>query len=380
MEIKILGSGCAKCNEMERIARDTAATMGIEATIEHVDDFAQIMSFGVMTTPALVVDGKVRLAGRVPKPEEMALLLEAWLDPESQLGAALNFFLYDVPKVLTLLAVVIFCVAIIRSFFPPEKTRKMLSHSRLYGGNVAAALLGIVTPFCSCSAVPLFIGFVESGVPLGVTFSFLVASPMINEVAIVLLGGMFGWKIALLYVVAGLAIAITSGIVIGKLGLESWVEEYVYQIRMGEAAELPEQTWPERFAYARGYVKEIVGKVWPYVVVGIGIGAIMHGYIPDDFLAQYAGASNPLAVPLAVIVGVPLYSNAAGVVPLIGVLTQKGVSIGTSLAFMMAVVGLSLPEAIILRKVLKPKLIAVYFSVNAVGIMIIGYLFNAILG
>jgi len=302
------------------------------------------------------------------------------LEPESKLGASLNFFLYDVPKVLTLLAVVIFGVAIIRSFFPPEKTRKLLSHSRLYGGNVAAALLGIVTPFCSCSAVPLFIGFVESGVPLGVTFSFLVASPMINEVAIVLLGGMFGWKIALLYVVAGLAIAITSGIVIGKLGLESWVEEYVYQIRMGEAAELPEQTWPERFAYARDYVKEIVGKVWPYVVVGIGIGAIMHGYIPDDFLAQYAGASNPLAVPLAVIVGVPLYSNAAGVVPLIGVLTQKGVSIGTSLAFMMAVVGLSLPEAIILRKVLKPKLIAVYFGVNAVGIMLIGYLFNAILG
>ena len=302
------------------------------------------------------------------------------LEPESKLGASLNFFLYDVPKVLTLLAVVIFGVAIIRSFFPPERTRKLLSHSRLYGGNVAAALLGIVTPFCSCSAVPLFIGFVESGVPLGVTFSFLVASPMINEVAIVLLGGMFGWKIALLYVMAGLTIAITSGIIIGKLGLESWVEEYVYQIRMGETAELPEQTWPERLTYARGYVKEIVGKVWPYVVVGIGIGAIMHGYIPDDFLAQYAGAGNPLAVPLAVIVGVPLYSNAAGVVPLIGVLTQKGVSIGTSLAFMMAVVGLSLPEAIILRKVLKPKLIAVYFSVNAVGIILIGYLFNAILG
>ena len=298
----------------------------------------------------------------------------------SKAGLSINFFLYDVPKVLILLAVVIFFVAIIRSFFPPEKTRKMLSHTNLYGGNVAAALLGIVTPFCSCSAVPLFIGFVESGVPLGVTFSFLVASPMINEVAIVLLGGMFGWKIALLYVVSGLLIAITSGIFIGKLGLESWVEEYVYQIRMGDAGELPEQTWPERLAYARGYVGEIVGKVWPYVVVGIGLGAIMHGYIPDDFLAQYAGASNPLAVPLAVLVGVPLYSNAAGVVPLIGVLTQKGVSIGTSLAFMMAVVGLSLPEAIILRKVLKPKLIAVYFGVNAVGIMIIGYLFNAILG
>ncbi len=301
------------------------------------------------------------------------------LDPESKLGASVDFFLYDVPKVLILLAVVIFLVAIVRSFFPPEKTRTLLSHSRLYGGNVAAALLGIVTPFCSCSAVPLFIGFVESGVPLGVTFSFLVASPMINEVAIVLLGGMFGWKIALLYVVSGLVIAITSGIFIGKLGLESWVEEYVYEIRMGDAGELPEQTWPERFAYARGYVAEIVGKVWPYVVGGIAIGAVMHGYIPDDFLAQYASADNPLAVPLAVLVGVPLYSNAAGVVPLIGVLTQKGVSVGTSLAFMMAVVGLSLPEAIILRKVLKPKLIAVYFSVNAVGIMAIGYLFNAIL-
>jgi uncharacterized protein len=302
------------------------------------------------------------------------------LEEGTKLAASVNFFLYDVPKVLILLAVVIFFVAIIRSFFPPERTRKYLSHSRLYGGNVMAATLGIVTPLCSCSAVPLFIGFVESGVPLGVTFSFLVASPMINEVAIVLLGGMFGWQIALLYIVCGLFLAITSGIIIGKLGLESWVEPYVYEIRMGEAGELPEQTWSERFAYARGYVKEIVGKVWPYVVAGIGIGAIMHGYVPDDFLAQYANAGNPLAVPLATIIGVPLYSNAAGVVPIIGVLTQKGVSIGTSLAFMMAVVGLSLPEAIILRKVLTPKLIAVYFGVNAVGIMLIGYLFNAILG
>jgi uncharacterized protein len=301
------------------------------------------------------------------------------LAPTSKLGMSVNFFLYDVPKVLVLLAVVIFFVAIIRSFFPPEKTRKMLSHTNLYGGNVAAALLGIVTPFCSCSAVPLFIGFVESGVPLGVTFSFLVASPMINEVAIILLGGMFGWKIAALYIVSGLVIAITSGIIIGKLGLEGWVEEYVYQIRVGDAGELPDQTWRDRLAYATSYVGEIVGKVWPYVVVGIGVGAVMHGYIPDDFLAKYAGAGNPLAVPLAVLVGVPLYSNAAGVVPLIGVLTQKGVAIGTSLAFMMAVVGLSLPEAIILKKVLKPKLIAVYFGINAVGIMMIGYLFNAIL-
>jgi len=304
-----------------------------------------------------------------------------WLGllPTSRLGASVDFFLYDVPKVLALLTVVIFFVAIVRSFFPPEKTRKVLSHTRLFGGNIAAALLGVVTPFCSCSAVPLFIGFVESGVPLGVTFSFLVASPMINEIAIILLWGLFGWKITLLYIVSGLFIAITSGIIIGKLGLESWVEEYVYQIRMGDAGELAEQTWPEKFAYARGYVAEIVGKVWPYVVVGIGLGAVMHGYIPADFLAKYAGPDNPFAVPLAVLVGVPLYSNAAGVIPLVSVLVEKGMAMGTVLAFMMAVVGLSLPEAIILRKVLKPKLIAVYFGINAVGIMAIGYLFNLIL-
>jgi uncharacterized protein len=301
------------------------------------------------------------------------------LSPTSRPGMSVDFFLFDVPKVLVLLAVVIFFVAIIRSFFPPEKTRKLLSHSRLYGGNVVAALLGIVTPFCSCSAVPLFIGFVESGVPLGVTFSFLVASPMINEVAIILLYGLFGWKITALYIGSGLVIAIVSGIIIGKLGLESWVEEYVYQIRMGEAGELPEQTWREKLSYAMSYVGEIVGKVWPYVVVGIGIGAVMHGYIPADALARYAGPGNPLAVPVAVLMGVPLYSNAAGVIPLVSVLTEKGVAMGTALAFMMAVVGLSLPEAIILRKVLKPKLIAVYFGVNAVGIIAIGYLFNAIL-
>lgn len=302
------------------------------------------------------------------------------LEPDSRLGEAVAFFFYDVPKVLTLLAVIVFFVAIIRSFFPPEKTRKYLSHSKLYLGNVLAALLGIVTPFCSCSAVPLFIGFVESGVPLGVTFSFLVASPMINEVAVILLGGMFGWKIAGIYILSGLVLAITSGIIIGKLGLEDWVEPYVYQIRMGDAGSLPEQSWRDRLIYARDYVGEIVGKVWPYVVVGIGIGAFMHGYVPDDFLAKYAGADNPFAVPIATMVGVPLYSGAAAMVPLVGVLTQKGVAIGTALAFMMAVVGLSLPEAIILRKVLKPKLVAVFFGVNALGIVAVGYLFNGLLG
>lgn len=301
------------------------------------------------------------------------------LERGSHLAASVNFFLYDVPKVLALLAVVIFMVAIIRSFFPPEKTRDMLSRSRLYGGNVAAAMLGIVTPFCSCSAVPLFIGFIESGVPLGVTFSFLVASPMINEVAVVLLGGMFGWKIAAIYVAAGLSIAITSGVVIGKLGLESWVEEYVYQIRMGETADPATPTWAERIAYARSYVAEIVGKVWPYVMGGIAVGAMIHGFVPDDFLARYASETNPFAVPVAVLVGVPLYSNAAGIVPLLDVLTDKGVATGTALAFMMATVALSVPEAIILRKVLKPRLIAVFFGINAVGIIAIGYLFNAIL-
>ena len=300
------------------------------------------------------------------------------LAPASKLGSSVDFFLYDVPKILLMLAVIVFAVAVIRSFFPPEKTRKFLSHSKLYAGNVLAAALGTVTPFCSCSAVPLFIGFVESGVPLGVTFSFLIASPMVNEVALILLFGMFGWKIAALYLAAGLVVAIIGGIVIGKLGLEHLVEEYVYTIKVGEA-EIVEPSWPDRFAYARGYVGEIVGKVWPYVVGGIAVGAVMHGYVPNDFLARYAGSGNPFAVPIAVLVGIPLYSNAAGVIPLVSVLTEKGVAMGTVLAFMMAVVGLSLPEFIILRKVLKPKLILIFAGINFVTITAIGYLFNWIL-
>ena len=300
------------------------------------------------------------------------------LAPASKLGSSVDFFLYDVPKILLMLAVIVFAVAVIRSFFPPEKTRKFLSHSKLYAGNVLAAALGTVTPFCSCSAVPLFIGFVESGVPLGVTFSFLIASPMVNEVALILLFGMFGWKIAALYLAAGLVVAIIGGIVIGKLGLEHLVEEYVYTIKVGEA-EIVEPSWPDRFAYARGYVGEIVGKVWPYVVGGIAVGAVMHGYVPDDFLARYAGSGNPFAVPIAVLVGIPLYSNAAGVIPLVSVLTEKGVAMGTVLAFMMAVVGLSLPEFIILRKVLKPKLILIFAGINFVTITAIGYLFNWVL-
>lgn len=297
------------------------------------------------------------------------------LDEASRPGQALAFFLYDVPKILVLLSVVVFLVAVIRSFFPPERTRRYLTHSGEYVGNVLAALLGVVTPFCSCSAVPLFIGFVEAGVPLGVTFSFLIASPMVNEVALVLLLGMFGWRVAGLYLVSGLAVAIVGGIALGRLGLESQIEEYVLKIRMGEAA-VPTMTWPERLRYARGYVGEIVGKVWPYVVVGIAIGGFMHGYIPEDALVRYAGPGNPLAVPFAVGLGIPLYSNAAGIVPIVSVLVDKGVAIGTVLAFMMAVTALSVPEFVILRKVMKPKLIATFIAINFVTITFTGYLFN----
>jgi len=297
------------------------------------------------------------------------------LSPDSRLGEAVNFFLYDVPKILILLAVIIFFVAIVRSFFPPEKARRYLSHSREYMGNALAALLGVVTPFCSCSAVPLFIGFVESGVPLGVTFSFLIASPMVNEVALVLLLGLFGWKVAGLYMVSGLAVAIVGGIVLGRLGLEDEIEEYVRKIRMGEA-DIPVLRWPERVTYARGYVSEIVGKVWLFVVIGIAIGGFMHGYIPADALARYAGPDNPLAVPVAVGMGIPLYSNAAGVIPIVSVLTDKGVAMGTVLAFMMAVVALSVPEFVILRKVMKPKLIGIFIAINFVTITFTGYLFN----
>jgi len=297
------------------------------------------------------------------------------LSPDSALGSSVAFFLYDVPKILLLLSVVVFVVALIRSFFPPERTRKYLSHSHEYVGNVLAALLGVVTPFCSCSAVPLFIGFVEAGVPLGVTFSFLIASPMVNEVALVLLLGMFGWKVAALYLVSGLLVAIVGGIVLGRLGLGGEIEEYVLQIRMGEAV-VPTMTRRERFAYARGYVAEIVGKVWLYVVIGIAIGAVMHGYIPADALARYAGPGNPLAVPIAVAMGIPLYSNAAGVIPIVSVLVDKGVAMGTVLAFMMAVTALSIPEFVILRKVMKPKLIGMFIAINFVTITFTGYLFN----
>ncbi len=300
------------------------------------------------------------------------------LRPGTHLGEALNFFLYDTLKIFLLLTVIIFFVAIIRSQFPPEKTKQILSHKREYIGNILAALLGIVTPFCSCSAVPLFIGFVESGVPLGVTFSFLISSPMVNEVALILLYGLFGWKIAAVYIGSGLVVAIIAGMIIGRLKMEKYVQDYVWQMQVGKS-EISKLSFREKLEYARDYTGGLLKKIWPYVLVGIGIGAFIHGYAPANFLAQYAGRDNFFAVPLAVLVGVPLYSNAAGVIPIVHVLMEKGMAVGTVLAFMMAVTALSFPEAVILSNVLKKPLLAVFFGTVAVAIVIVGYLFNAIL-
>jgi uncharacterized membrane protein YraQ (UPF0718 family) len=297
----------------------------------------------------------------------------------SHLGDAVAFFLYDVPKILLLLSGMIFLISILRTFFSPERTRALLGGKRQGIGNVLAALLGIVTPFCSCSAVPLFIGFVESGIPLGVTFSFLIAAPTINEVAIVMLFGLFGWKVAGLYIVSGLIIAILAGMVIGRLNLERYVEDFVWKMQAMGSIEGEKLTWTDRIQRAWESVKEIVGKVWPYVVVGIAVGAGIHGYVPESALVGIMGKEAWWSVPAAVILGVPLYSNAAGVIPIVSALMEKGASLGTVLAFMMAVVGLSLPETIILRRVLKPQLIAVFIGTVSLAIIITGYLFNLIL-
>lgn len=301
------------------------------------------------------------------------------LDQGSHLAAATEFFLFEVPKVLLLLVLVVFAVGVIRSFFTPERTRAILAGRRESVGNVLAALLGVVTPFCSCSAVPLFIGFVTAGVPLGVTFSFLIAAPLINEVALVLLWGLFGWKVALLYLGTGLSIAMVAGWIIGRLRLEKWVEPWVYAVQAGASTSDGPLTWGERGRAGLAAVREIVGKVWLYVVLGIAVGAGIHGWVPEGFLASFMGKDAWWSVPAAVLLGVPMYSNAAGIIPVIQALLGKGAALGTALAFMMAVIGLSLPEAVILRKVLTMRLILVFFGVVAVGILIVGYLFNLIL-
>jgi uncharacterized membrane protein YraQ (UPF0718 family) len=298
------------------------------------------------------------------------------LPRESHLGSAVEFFVYETPKVLMLLLLVVFGVGIVRSYFTPERTRRILAGRRESVGNVLAALLGVVTPFCSCSAVPLFIGFVTSGVPLGVTFSFLISAPMVNEVALVLLYGLFGWRVAALYAGTGLAIAIVAGWTIGRLRLEGHVEDWVYAVRVGEAGEEARLTWPERVRCGTQAVREIVGKVWPYVVAGIAVGAGIHGYIPEDAMASIMGKGAWWSVPLAVVLGIPMYSNAAGIIPVVQALLGKGAALGTVLAFMMAVIALSLPEMVILRKVLKPRLIAVFVGVVGGGILVVGYLFN----
>lgn len=288
------------------------------------------------------------------------------------------FFIYEVPKVLLLLTLIIFVVGIIRTYFSPERTRKALEGKSLLTGNVMAASLGIVTPFCSCSAIPLFLGFIESGIPLGVTFSFLIAAPMINEVAIVLLLGMFGWKTAIIYVATGWTLAVIAGWVIDKLHLEKWVEPWVYEIKSTGRPEDEKLNFSDRIKHGFAAVKEIVGKVWLYVMLGIAVGAGVHGYVPEEFMASFMGKSAWYSVPLSILIGIPLYSNAAGIVPVVSALIEKGAALGTALAFMMSVIGLSLPEMIILRKVLKLPLILTFIGVVGTGILIVGFLFNYI--
>jgi len=301
------------------------------------------------------------------------------LEKDTHLTNAIWFFIYEVPKVLLLLVLIVFAVGIIRSYFSPERTRKMLGGKSLFAGNVLASSLGVVTPFCSCSAIPLFLGFVQSGVPLGVTFSFLIAAPMINEVALVLLFGLFGWQTALLYAATGLFIAISAGYVIGRLNLERYVEGWVYETKAKQLEFAEEKiSFEDRIESGIIAVKEIVTKVWIYIVLGIAVGAGIHGYVPENFMASLMGKSVWWSVPLSVLIGIPMYSNAAGIIPIMQALLEKGASLGTVLAFMMSVIGLSLPETIILKKVLKIQLIGIFIGVVGVGIIIVGYLFNFI--
>ena len=298
----------------------------------------------------------------------------------THLGSALEFFFYDTPKVMMLLVLVVFGVGILRSFFTPEKTRDMLAGKSVFIGNILAALLGIVTPFCSCSAVPLFIGFVTAGVPLGVTFSFLIAAPMVNEIALGLLYGLLGWKVAVLYMGTGLAIAIGAGWTIGRLRLESHIEDWVTEMHVDPAsAEEQRLTWHDRIGYGWQQVREIVGRVWPFILLGIALGAGIHGYVPEGFMAVIMGKDAWWSVPVAVAVGVPMYSNVAGIIPVVEALLGKGAALGTVLAFMMSVIALSVPEMVILRKVLKPALIATFLSVVALGILLVGFIFNILI-
>ncbi len=316
----------------------------------------------------------------IPASEALVAMLP--VERDSHLGDALQFFFYDTPKVLLLLTGIVFLMGIIHTFVSPERTRALLSGRRLGAGNAMAASLGIVTPFCSCSAVPLFIGFLQAGVPLGVTFSFLISAPMVNEVALALLFGMFGWQVAGLYLALGLAVAIFAGIVIGKLNMENQLEDWVRAMQNSQTpAETSGEslTWGERIDNGFQHVREIVGKVWPYILAGIALGAAIHGFVPEDFMASIMGKDAPWwSLPAVVVMGVPMYTNAAGIIPIVEALMGKGAALGTVLAFMMSVIALSAPEMLILRKVLKPRLIATFVGVVAAGILLVGYVFNAL--
>ncbi|MEJ6952217.1 permease [Natronospora cellulosivora (SeqCode)] len=296
----------------------------------------------------------------------------------TRLGDSLHFFVYDTIKILFLLAIMIFFISLIRSYFPPERTKKILEKQPKFFGNVLASLLGVVTPFCSCSSVPIFIGFIESGVPLGMTFSFLITSPIVNQIALVMLYSLFGWQIATIYLLSGIFVGVIGGIIIETLHLENEVEEYVYQISI-DKQEIEELNMQERIDFAKNEVKDIVSRIWKYVLIGIGIGAFIYGYAPEDLLTQYAGPGNPFAVLIAVILGIPLYANVVGVIPIVQSLLSKGVAIGTGLSFMMSITALSLPALIILRKVIKPKLLIIFVTVVALSIIGLGYLFNFLL-
>jgi uncharacterized membrane protein YraQ (UPF0718 family) len=338
----------------------------------------KLVRYLLLLAPALVVWWLVY--GMLPGFSQLLTYDVLGVPHGSHLGDSLEFLFYDTPKVLMLLTLVVFGVGVIRTFFTPERTRRVLAGKRESAGNVMAALLGIVTPFCSCSAVPLFIGFVTAGVPMGVTFSFLISAPMVNEIALVLLYGLLGWKVAALYLGTGLVVAIVAGWVLGKLNLEPYVEDWVMKIRTDPSVvPTDEQTWADRIEAGFHAVKDIVGKVWIYVVAGIAVGAGIHGYVPEGFMASIMGKGAWWSVPAAVLVGIPMYSNAAGIVPVVEALLGKGAALGTVLAFMMSVIALSLPEMVILRKVLKPRLILVFAGVVGMGILLVGYLFNVII-
>ncbi len=301
------------------------------------------------------------------------------MEKGAHLTETVRFFIFEVPKVMLLLVLIIFIVGIVRTWFTPERTRKALKGKSLFTGNILASLLGIITPFCSCSAIPLFLGFVEAGIPIGVTFSFLIAAPMINEVAVILLLGLFGWKVTLIYVATGITIAIFSGWLLGALKMEKYVADWVFKVKARQNTETEQKIYFEdRITAGYSAVKEIVGKIWIYIIIGIAVGAGAHGYVPEDYLSQLMSKAHWYSVPLAILIGIPLYSNAAGIIPIVSVLIEKGVSLGTALAFMMSVIGLSLPEVIILKKVLKMPMIVAFVGIVAVGIIIVGYIFNLI--